>query len=65
VELLSVRIDKPDELNLVLDQARFIKTVEDVYETLAGPSPHLRFGLAFRESSGACLVRRAGNDEEP
>jgi adenosine/AMP kinase len=64
VELLSVRIEKPAELNLILGQAHFIKTVEDVYEALAGASPHLRFGLAFCESSGPCLVRRAGNDEE-
>lgn len=64
MELLSVRIEKPAELNLILGQAHFIKTVEDVYEALAGASPHLRFGLAFCESSGPCLVRRAGNDEE-
>lgn len=64
MELLCVPIEKPDEVNLVLGQALFIKTVEDVYEALAGSSPHLRFGLAFCESSGPCLVRRAGNDEE-
>lgn len=64
VEVLDVRIEKPDEVNLILGQAHFIKTVEDVYETLAGSSPHLRFGLAFCESSGPCLVRRAGNDAE-
>jgi uncharacterized protein len=64
VELRAVRIEKPDEVNLILGQAHFIKTVEDVYEALAGSSPHLRFGLAFAESSGPCLVRRAGNDED-
>jgi adenosine/AMP kinase len=64
MELLSVSIEKPDEVNLILGQAHFIKTVEDVYEALAGSSPGLRFGLAFCESSGPCLVRRAGNDEE-
>jgi adenosine/AMP kinase len=62
--LLTVAIEKPEELNLILGQAHFIKTVEDLYETLAGSSPHLRFGLAFCESSGPRLVRRAGNDEE-
>lgn len=60
----TVRIEKPEELNLVLGQSHFIKTVEDLYEALAGSSPHLRFGLAFCESSGPRLVRRAGNDPE-
>lgn len=64
MELRGVRIEKPDEVNLILGQAHFIKTVEDVYEALVGASPALRFGLAFCESSGPCLVRRAGNDEE-
>jgi adenosine/AMP kinase len=59
-----VPIEKPAELNLILGQAHFVKTVEDLYEALAGSSPHLRFGLAFCESSGPRLVRRAGNDEE-
>jgi hypothetical protein len=59
-----VAIAKPDDVNLVLGQSHFIKTVEDVYEALAGSSPQLRFGLAFCESSGPCLVRRAGNDDE-
>ena len=64
MELSSVRVDKPDDANLILGQAHFIKTVEDVPEALAGSSPHLRFGLAFCESSSPRLVRRAGNDEE-
>lgn len=64
VQVRAVRIDKPDDVNLVLGQAHFIKTVEDLYEALAGSSPHLRFGLAFCESSGPCLVRRAGNDDD-
>lgn len=64
MELRIVTIEKPDDVNLVLGQSHFIKTVEDVYEALAGSSPHLRFGLAFCEASGPCLVRRAGNDEE-
>ena len=59
-----VPIDVPDGANLILGQAHFIKTVEDLYEALAGSSPHLRFGLAFCEASGPRLVRRAGNDEE-
>jgi adenosine/AMP kinase len=64
VDLETVRIDKPADLNLVLGQAHFIKTVEDLYEALAGSSPHLRFGLAFCESSGPRLVRTAGNDAD-
>ena len=64
MELLSVRIDKPDDLNFIFGQSHFIKTVEDLYEALVGASPHLRFGVAFCESSGPRLVRRAGNEEE-
>jgi adenosine/AMP kinase len=64
MELLTVRVEKPDDVNLILGQSHFIKTVEDVYEALAGSSGHLRFGLAFCESSGPCLVRRAGNEDE-
>jgi len=64
METSIVAIDKPGDLNLILGQAHFIKTVEDLYEVLVGVSPHLRFGLAFCESSGPRLVRRAGNDEE-
>jgi uncharacterized protein len=64
VELLTVAIDKPDDLNVIVGQAHFIKTVEDLHEALAGSSPTLRFGLAFCEASGLCLVRRSGNDGE-
>jgi adenosine/AMP kinase len=63
VELHVVAIDKPDDMNVIVGQAHFIKTVEDVHEALAGASPHLRFGVAFCEASGPCLVRRSGNDE--
>jgi adenosine/AMP kinase len=64
VELISVAIDKPEDMNVILGQAHFIKTVEDLHETLVGTSPTLRFGLAFCEASGACLIRRSGNDDE-
>jgi adenosine/AMP kinase len=57
-----VAIDLPENANVILGQAHFIKTVEDLYEALIGSSPHLRFGLAFCEASGPRLVRRAGND---
>ena len=64
MELLTVPVEKPDDANVVIGQSHFIKTVEDVYEALAGSAPHLRFGVAFCESSGPRLVRRAGNDAE-
>src|SRR5439155_4084092 len=64
MDLSTVTIEKPEDLNLILGQSHFIKTVEDLYETLAGASPHLKFGIAFCESSGPRLVRRAGNDDE-
>lgn len=64
MDLTLVEIENPDALNLILGQAHFIKAVDDLYEALAGSSPHLRFGVAFCESSGPRLVRRAGNDRE-
>ena len=64
MELTAVPIDRPEELNVIVGQAHFIKTVEDIHEALAGSSPHLRFGIAFCEASGPCLVRRSGNDAE-
>jgi hypothetical protein len=50
-------------MNLIVGQAHFIKTVEDLHEALAGVGSHLRFGIAFCEASGPCLVRRSGNDD--
>ncbi len=64
LELDLVPIDNPDGLNLILGQAHFIKTVEDVVEALVGSIPGIRFGLAFCEASGPALVRHAGTDEE-
>ena len=59
-----VPVDVPDGVNLIFGQSHFIKTVEDLHETLAGSSPHLRFGLSFCEASGPRLVRRSGNDPD-
>jgi adenosine/AMP kinase len=59
-----VRIEKPDDLNVIIGQAHFIKTVEDLHEALVGIGPHLRFGLAFCEASGPRLVRHSGNDDD-
>jgi adenosine/AMP kinase len=64
MELTSVKIQKPDSINFILGQSHFIKTVEDVYEALAGSVPGIKFGVAFCEASGKCLVRCAGSDEE-
>jgi adenosine/AMP kinase len=62
MQLLTVRIDKPEMINFILGQTHFIKTVEDVHEALVGAVPGIRFGLAFCEASGACLVRCSGTD---
>ncbi|KJK57236.1 adenosine-specific kinase [Saccharothrix sp. ST-888] len=59
-----VSIEKPDDVNVIIGQSHFIKTVEDLHEAMAGAGPHLRFGIAFCEASGDCLVRRSGNDDE-
>lgn len=59
-----VPVDKPEDVNVVIGQAHFIKTVDDLHEALAGTNPALRFGVAFCEASGPRLVRRSGNDPE-
>jgi len=64
LKLEVVKIKKPDDLNVIIGQAHFIKTVEDLYEALIGSVPNIKFGLAFCESSGATLVRADGNDDE-
>jgi hypothetical protein len=58
-----VKIDNPDNLNLILGQSHFIKTVEDVYEAIVNTVPMAKFGLAFCEASDVCLVRHTGSDE--
>jgi adenosine/AMP kinase len=63
MEILTIQIDKPDEVNVVLGQSHFIKTVEDVHEALVTAVPGIRFGLAFCEASGSCLVRWSGTDD--
>jgi adenosine/AMP kinase len=64
MELLTVRIEKPDDVNFVLGMSHFIKTVEDIHEALVTGVPGIRFGLAFCESSGPALVRCTGTDED-
>ncbi|RLI04698.1 hypothetical protein DRO26_04115 [Candidatus Bathyarchaeota archaeon] len=64
MEIKTVRVEIPEGCNLILGQSHFIKTVEDLYEAMVNSTPNIKFGIAFCESSGACLVRHAGNDEE-
>jgi adenosine/AMP kinase len=64
VELKTVIIKKPDDTNIIIGQAHFIKTIEDIYETLITSVPNMKFGIAFCESSGPCLIRSEGNDNE-
>lgn len=64
MELLTVKIDKPEDCNVILGQSHFIKTVEDLHEAVVNSVPNVRFGLAFCEASGPCLVRASGNDPE-
>jgi hypothetical protein len=64
MDIKTVEMENPQGLNLIFGQSHFIKTVEDLYEALVGSAPSIRFGLAFCESSGPCLVRFAGNDPE-
>jgi len=64
MELISVKIDKPEDVNFILGQSHFIKTVEDIHETLVTSVPGIKFGLAFSEASGKCLIRWSGTDEE-
>ncbi len=62
MEIHAVRVENPDGLNLILGQAHFIKTVEDLHEALVGTAPGIKFGVAFCESSGPRLVRTTGTD---
>ncbi|MFQ6090657.1 MAG: adenosine-specific kinase [Candidatus Bipolaricaulia bacterium] len=62
MELLTVKVEKPDEVNLILGQSHFIKTVEDLHEALVTAVPGIKFGMAFCESSGPALVRWSGTD---
>jgi adenosine/AMP kinase len=64
MDLNIIKIETPNECNLILGTAHFIKTVEDLYECLVNSVPNVRFGLSFCESSGSCLIRSEGNDDE-
>ena len=64
MELKAVRLLIPEDCNIILGQSHFIKTIEDLYEILVAAVPGIRFGIAFNEASGPCLVRHQGNDQE-
>ena len=64
MDLKSVRLNIPEGSNIILGQTHFIKTVEDLYEILVGSVPSVRFGIAFNEASGPCLIRKEGNESE-
>ena len=63
MEFQAVKIETPEETNVILGHSHFIKTVEDLYEILVTTLPGGKFGVAFSEASGPCLIRSAGNDE--
>jgi hypothetical protein len=64
LEFKTVKIETPKNCNVIVGMAHFIKTVEDLYEALVNAVPNIEFGIGFCESSGPCLVRHEGNDEE-
>lgn len=64
INIEIVKLEAPENCNLILGQSHFIKTVEDLYEAIMNTVPQAKFGLAFSEASGDCLVRTAGNDED-
>ena len=64
MNLTTVSIEKPAEMNFILGQSHFIKTIEDVHEAMVNSIPGIKFGLAFCEASGKCLVRSSGTDQE-
>ena len=64
LEIKTVEIEKPEDMNYILGQTHFIKTVEDIYEAMVNSVPNGKFGIAFCEASGACKIRSEGNDTD-
>ena len=64
MELKAIRLNIPENGNIIVGQSHFIKTVEDIYEAIVNTSPQIQFGIAFNEASGDCLTRFDGNDED-
>lgn len=63
MELINVKMELPEDSNIIIGQTHFIKSAEDIYEAVIGTVPQARFGLAFCEASGPCLIRVEGNDD--
>jgi len=64
IKLKTVDIEKPEDMNFILGQTHFIKSAEDLYETMVNSAPNGKFGIAFCEASGACKIRSEGNDKD-
>jgi len=64
IDLKIIEIEKPEDINFILGQTHFIKTVEDIYEAIISSVPSAKFGISFCEASGACKIRSEGNDIE-
>ena len=64
MQLHAVRLEVPEGSNVIVGTSHFIKTVEDIYEAIVNTVPQMKFGIAFNEASGACLIRVDGNDDE-
>ena len=64
MKLLSVKIEPPEDSQLILAQSHFIKTVEDIHECMVNSVPSIKFGISFCEASGSCLIRHQGNDDD-
>jgi len=64
MDITAIKVTIPEEANVIIGQAHFIKTVEDLYEAIVNTSPQLQFGIAFNEASGPCLVRKDGNNSD-
>ncbi len=64
MELITVKIEKPETINFILGQSHFVKTVEDIHEAMVSTVPGISFGLAFCEASAKCLIRWSGTDDE-
>jgi adenosine/AMP kinase len=63
MDIKSIKIDVPEGTNIIIGQTHFIKSVEDLYEAIVNTSSHIKFGIAFNEASGVCLIRKEGNDQ--
>lgn len=64
MEIISIKLEKPESINFILGQTHFIKSVEDIHEALVSTIPAIKFGLAFCEASGKCLIRWSGTDSD-